>query len=644
MGDGSKGGQGIHGWTKYGIDEATSEPSRNSAPLPHDQPIDDRPLADSPLGNIAAPYVLLEDRLAPEQPALLFRDPASIVRCDNPQDLDKALDRVQAGLDRGLHAAGLLSYELGHALEPRLASIAHDRSKTPLLWFGLFEAPRRVESRHLDAAFASLAPPPPIRALGPAHDPAEHMSRVRKVLDLIAAGDIYQANLTFPMRFRFDGNPLALYGALRGRQPVAHGGFAALVDFDVLSVSPELWVEVVDGRATTRPMKGTAARGSDPTSDEAATRELAACPKQRAENLMIVDLLRNDLARICEAGTVAVPALFTMETYPSLHTLTSTVTGVLRRGLSLREKLAALFPCGSIVGAPKIRASEIIADLELWPRGVYTGALGRIAPNGDMVFNVAIRTAVIAKDGRGVYGVGGGIVADSDPAGEYAEALLKAKVLADLSQEYGLVETFRWAATEGFVRLSMHLDRLTQSAAAMGFDMDRSVIHAELARVAREVTGKEGDTRVRLLLRRNGKVEISASRLAPAAPGIGHARVSDHRVDPADPYLRHKTTQRALYDSEFDKAIEMGLDEAIFLNRRGEVAEASRHSIFVRIGGRLITPPLACGLLPGVLRRSLLESGEAFEGVLTPDDLRQVGALFLGNSLRGLCRFALVDA
>ena len=380
--------------------------------MPDDLLMDEQALVSRLLRDIAEPFVLLENRLAPDQPALLFRDPVSVVRCDKADEVDDALDRIQAGLARGLHAAGMLSYELGQALEPRLSGKTHRRSKTPLLWFGLFEAPHRVESRHLDAAFSSLAPPPPLRGLRPAHGLAEHVKGVRRILDLIAAGDIYQANLTFPIRFRFDGSPLALYAALRSRQPVAHGGFAAIGDFDVLSVSPELWLEVVDNQAVTRPMKGTTARGSDPSSDAAAKRALAACPKQRAENLMIVDLLRNDLARICDPGTVAVPKLFTVETYPSLHTLTSTVTGRLRGGLGLRDKLAALFPCGSIVGAPKIRAAEIIGGLEQGPRGVYTGALGRIAPNGDMAFNVAIRTAVIARDGRGVYGVGGGIVAN----------------------------------------------------------------------------------------------------------------------------------------------------------------------------------------------------------------------------------------
>ena len=280
-------------------------------------------------------------------------------------------------------------------------------SATPLLWLGLFDPPAQVEGAALDRMFAGLGPPPPIR-LAHVEDRARHVAGVQEALRLIVAGDIYQVNLTFPVDFRYPGDPLALYAAMRARQPVAHGGVAALGDVTVLSVSPELWISVSDDAAMARPMKGTVARGKNAAEDAAARAALVADPKQRAENLMIVDLLRNDLSRISVPGTVRVPALFTVETYPSLHTMTSTVIGRLRTGTNLREKVAALFPCGSVVGAPKIRAGEIIRALEPSPRGFYTGALGAIAPNGDMRFNVAIRTAVLGADGSGRYGVGGG--------------------------------------------------------------------------------------------------------------------------------------------------------------------------------------------------------------------------------------------
>jgi para-aminobenzoate synthetase/4-amino-4-deoxychorismate lyase len=599
-------------------------------------------LQDNPLATLHPPYVLLEDRLARSAPALLYRDPVSIIQCDDADAVDKALAAIEEGLANGLHAAGLLSYELGYALERRLAPRMPPRRDAPLLWFGLFAPPQAIAAEALDAALASLGPPPPITEVRAGHERAEHIDKVRQVLELIAAGDIYQANLTFPMHFRYAGDPLALYGALRARQPVAHGGVAALGGAFVLSVSPELWIEVSGDQAKTRPMKGTAMRGADPAADKLAMRALAADPKQRAENLMIVDLLRNDLARISTPGTVRVPDLFTVETYPSFHTLTSTVTAQLRPGVSLRERIAALFPCGSIVGAPKIRASEIIRELEPHARGFYTGSLGRIAPNGHMAFNVAIRTAVISSDGEGQYGVGGGIVADSDPNAEYDEALLKARVLIEQSAAFDLIETFRWSSAEGFIRLPLHLDRLERSAVQLGFKCDRHKIESELAGCEGPWSRQGGDRRVRLLLKRNGEASIS-QEIAAARPGRPlRVAVSARRLDPADPYLRHKTTRREIYDTAFSEAAASGHDEVLFLNRREEVTEASRNTFFAEIEGKLITPPMSCGVLPGVLRQSLLARGEAYEAPLTLADLQRARALFLGNSLHGLREIVIV--
>jgi para-aminobenzoate synthetase/4-amino-4-deoxychorismate lyase len=583
---------------------------------------------------LSRPFVLLEDRLASPASARLFTQPLEIVRCDAPDAVDAALARLEAGLARGLHAAGMLAYELGHVLELRLAGRPPKAARGPLMLFGLFAAPRVLSGRELDAVFGALAPPPPIRDLTPGHDARTHVAKVKRVLDLIAAGDAYQVNLTFPMRFRQDGDPLALYAALRARQPVAHGGVVALDATTVLSVSPELFVDIRDGRATTRPMKGTAARSADPVEDAAHRRALLANPKQRAENLMIVDLLRNDLARIAEPGSVRTPELFTVETYPSFHTLTSTVTARLRPGLSLREQLAALFPCGSIVGAPKIRAAEIIADLETEARGVYTGAIGALAPDGDMAFNVAIRTTVIEADGQGVYGVGGGVVADSDPQAEYEEALLKARVLSGLAEDFGLIETFRWSADEGFPRLTAHLDRLETSARTLGFGFERGAAEALVAAAARSWT--DGDRRVRLLLARSGELSLGDMPAGATSPEPLKLHVAAEPLDPGDPFLRHKTTRREAHERAFVAAAALGLDEAVLLNRYGEVADASRNSVFLEVEGRLVTPPVSAGALPGVLRAALIADGRAVEGRLWPDDLRQAGGLFVGNSLHGL--------
>jgi para-aminobenzoate synthetase/4-amino-4-deoxychorismate lyase len=589
---------------------------------------------------LSAPWVLLEDRLTPETAGgRLYENPHAIVRCDDPADVGPALGLIEQGIAQGLHAAGFFAYELGYAVEPKLARLTPARLDTPLLWFGLFDPPQRLGADVLDAAFAALGPPPPLR-LRKMESREAHMARVERALELIAAGDVYQVNLTFPIRFRYDSDPLRLYGALRARQPVAYGGVIVLGDLSVLSVSPELWVETTGDQATTKPMKGTHGRGADRDDDEAARERLAADPKQRAENLMIVDLLRNDLARISLPGTVHAPALFTVETYPSFHTLTSTVVGQLRPGVSLQERIAGLFPCGSIVGAPKIRAAEVIRALEAEPRGVYTGAMGAIAPGGDMRFNVAIRTAVVKSDAEGRYGVGGGIVADSDPGGEYDEALLKARVLTDLAHDFGLIETFRWSPAHGYVRLPMHLDRLARSARNLGFAFDRFAAEEALRRRGAGWTAVTADQRVRLLLEPDGRLEITNQPLL-SSPGDLRVGVATHRLDPGDPFQRHKTTRRDVYEHAFQAARAADLDEAIFLNRRGEVAEATRNSVFVEIGGVLHTPPLCAGVLPGILRQHLLETGKALEASISADRLN-THRIWLGNSLYGLRTATLV--
>jgi len=586
--------------------------------------------------DLAAPFVLLEDRSDAGSGGRLYRHPVEIVRCDAPEGVEDAFRRLEDGVAAGLYAAGLFAYELGYVLEPRLAARLPAGRDGPLLWFGLFAQAEALGAQTLDAFFSARGPPPPITGVRAQHDRAAHAGKVGRILELIRAGDLYQANLTFPLRFDYPGDPLALYGALRTRQPVAHGGVVALGDATVLSVSPELFVQVCGEAATVRPMKGTVARGGDLRADRSAREALAADPKQRAENLMIVDLLRNDLARISLAGSVRTSSLFAVETYPTFHALTSTVTARLRPCVGLRERIGALFPCGSIVGAPKIRASEVVRELEAEPRGVYTGAIGAIAPGGDMTFNVAIRTAVISAGGEGRYGVGGGIVADSDPDAEYAEALLKARVLQDLATDYALIETLRWSPDAGFIRLDGHLDRLSASAAKLGFGFDRAGAEARLAREARSWSDPADDRRIRLQLARNGDLAIAHAPVATAPSSALALCVAPDRLDAGDPFLRHKTTRREPHDRAFAAAAAQGKDEAVLLNRRGAVADASRNSIFLERDGGLVTPPLAAGALPGVLRAALIADGRAVEGELGLADLQGPRRWFVGNSLHGL--------
>lgn len=580
-------------------------------------------------------FVLLEDRLAEGGRARLYREPVKIVRCDTVDAVDRAFRDIQSGLAAGLHAAGFYSYELGHVLESCLAPLLPAQRDFPLLWFGLFPPPIDLTGRFIDGIFADLGPPSPLRDIHMAHDRASHAAKVEHVLERIIAGDIYQANLTFPIRFRYDGDPLALYGALRSVQPVSHGCVVSMNDATIASVSPELFIRVDGRHIEARPMKGTTPRGTDRDDDARLRAELVDDPKQRAENLMILDLLRNDLARISEAGSVRVPALFTPETYPSFHALTSTITATLRPGISLKHRMAALFPCGSVVGAPKIRAAEIIADVEDAPRGVYTGSIGAIAPNGDMDFNVAIRTAIVTASGAGRYDVGGGIVADSNPDTEYNEALLKARILTDLGADFELLETFRWSAHDGFVRLPGHLARLERSAAALGFTIDPSALCALLEAETTAWQRGARDMRVRATLARDGSIVITSQPLIaePQCPTLGIAR---HRLDPADPYLRHKTTRRAAYEAAFAEAQRDGHDEALLLNHRDVVADGSRNTIFVCVGEVMLTPRVEDGALPGVLREQMVALGQAVAAPVTLEAIVNADRVLIGNSLHGL--------
>lgn len=382
-------------------------------------------------------YMLCDDaRVRNPAPARLYRDPVGTISAHRMAEVQPALDRIADAREAGLHVAGYISYEAGLALEDRLAPIAsrHDanrdeKSAAPLLWFGLFEGVRRIAPGQLP----SLLPPASAASTGPLRpliDEAAHRAAFQAVQDYIRAGDIYQVNLTFPCEIDFSGDPLALYAAVRPRAAAGYGGIIRTGSQTIMSFSPELFFTQVRGQLTARPMKGTATRSPDVQQDAELARWLASDTKQRAENLMIVDLLRNDLSRVSRAGSVIVPDLFRVESFPTVHQLVSTVRARILPGLSPVDVLRVLFPCGSITGAPKVRAMEIIDAVESFPRGVYTGAMGWIDPEGDAAFNVAIRTLSIEGDSPVArLGLGSGIVADSDAQAEWAECLAKGRFL-----------------------------------------------------------------------------------------------------------------------------------------------------------------------------------------------------------------------
>ena len=584
------------------------------------------------------PFVLIDDSLSPGGDAWLFEDPAEIVACDDPAGVEDALDRIaRAGRD-GLYAAGFMAYELGYLLEPKLAPLLPEGRRQPLIWMGLFGEPRRLDregiARFLDTQ--AQAEGHAVEGHGQTIEREQYLAAIGQVKDYIAAGDVYQINFTFHYRFRLTGDPVSLYRDLRRRQPVAHGALLRGPDWHLLSLSPELFVEIRDGRAVTRPMKGTAQRGATPAEDAEIAAWLRADEKSRAENLMITDLLRNDLSRIALIGSVCVRDLFTVETYPTVHQMTSTVEARLRPGVGFREIVQGLFPCGSVTGAPKIRAMEIIRELETRSRGAYTGSVGMVAPNGDLRFNVAIRTLFVGDDGEGEMGIGSGIVHDSDPAAEYEECLLKGRFLTAPHEGFQLIETMRWSRTDGFYLLERHLDRLENSARFFGISCDTGAVRALLADCVRGLTGKQ---RVRLLLDQDGGASATATAITlPDPPPVVRYAIAARSVDSRDRHRYHKTTRREVLDEERERlTAEAGCDEVLFVNERGELTEGSYCNIFVEKGGWLLTPPLSCGLLDGTLRRELLETGgQVEERVLYPRDLDEADAVWLGNSVRGL--------
>ncbi len=567
---------------------------------------------------MTSPFLLFDDA-RPGGKALLYQTPQEIVVAEAAEEVVPALERLKR---EKRHIAGFITYEAGYALEPRLAPLAAASGDVPMLWFGIFDRPQVV------AAEAWL--PSPRGSWAGAAQPlvsrADHEARVAAAIEHILDGDIYQANITFPADVPVAGGAMALYAGLRQRQRAGHGALLFTGAHWILSLSPELFFEVKEGRVTTRPMKGTAPRQRDAAADAQAAQALSCDPKQRAENLMIVDLLRNDLSRLSRPGSVEVPDLFTVETYPTVHQMTSTITGELEGGSGPIDLLRTIFPCGSVTGAPKIRAMEIIHALERQPRGIYCGSIGWVAPDGAASFNVAIRTlSWRAGAANARLGLGSGIVADSRPGDEWRECVSKGAFVKDKAR-FDLIETMRYDPEEGVAELDRHLARLKNSAQALGFHFDRHSARNEL----QAATFGANASKVRLLLARSGAIAVELRPL-PQDEGPVTAALAPMPVAADDFRLRHKTTDRAFYDQA---RAEAGTWEVLFTDPEGFLTEGSFTNIFVERAGRLLTPPVSRGLFPGILRDTLIEQGRAVEADLRPDDLAQ--GLLLGNSVRGL--------
>jgi len=596
----------------------------------------------SDLAATEAGAVLLEccfSRALPGE-SILFRSPERVIEAREPAEVPAGFAEVEAALAKGLYVAGFISYEAGLAFEPSLAGLRHDAPHgLPLLWFGCYGKPEvRVEYGPRDRSRA----PRPDFELQYSLTPELYRKKVEAIRELIAAGETYQANLTMDVRWSATEHAAELYERLVATQPVP---FAALLQPApgswVISLSPELFFSREGDRMVTRPMKGTAPAGLDLTELRANAAWLRADEKNRAENLMIVDLLRNDLGRICQPGTIKVPALFEIERYPTVLQMTSTVEGRLREGTSYTDIFKALFPSGSVVGAPKIHTMRLLHDLENRPRGVYTGAIGYMAPNKRAEFSVAIRTLCL-REGEASAGVGSGIVYDSVAAEEYEECRTKTVFLTRRPEpDLQLIETILLEGGE-YAQMKEHLERMEESAEYFDMVFDAARVRACLEDAARTSTGG-GRFRIRLLLSRQGEVSWTATALEPDAQAAVAVLLSQERTDPEDRFLRHKTTHRALYDGELKKAREMDYDEVLFRNVRDEITECAIHNLILSIDGRWVTPPVQAGVLPGVYRRHLMEAGRMTEQVLDITDVLRADAIYICNSVRGVRRVGRVD-
>lgn len=553
---------------------------------------------------------------------LLFTAPREIIVAERLEDVRPALDVVQKAVNYGKWAAGFVRYEAAPAFDSAL--VVREAEDLPLLWFGLFDAPTTPAPGDNDAPY-SFTP------LVPSLTRAAHADGVDAIRRAIAAGDVYQVNYTLRLNARFDGDPSAFFAHLRRAQTPCYAADINTGRVRILSASPELFFRRDGSTITTRPMKGTRPRGRWPQEDEQLARDLQTAVKDRAENVMIVDLLRNDLGKIARSGSVSVPALFTVERYPTVWQMTSTVTAEIDDSVTIDEVLAAIFPCGSVTGAPKVAAMRQIAALEDTPRGVYCGAIGYISPNNESVFSVAIRTLTIDARTKGVeYSTGGGVTWSSIAHEEYDEALSKADLLSAEFPTFDLLETMLLRHHRfGFRR--RHINRLLASAEYFGYPVTRAALDEVLDEA--ELNCPVGKRRLRLLVNSSGHMHIEHARLGELPPEPLLVALADTPVSSKDIFLYHKTTHRAVYNHH--RAAHPDAFDVLLYNERGELTEFTIGNLVVGRAGELWTPPVHVGLLAGTLRAALIDGGEIKERVLTREDLTGDVNIWLINSVRG---------
>lgn len=545
-----------------------------------------------------------------------FRAPQRIVSTSTHAEVPRLLAEIEADCEAGATAVGFLTYEAAPAFDAAFET--HPPDSTPLLWFAIFE----------HESVASATKPSDARLVWePETDRPQHAAAVQRIREEIAAGTTYQVNYTLRMRGTIDAEPLPLYEALRRAQGIGFHAFIETDDWCVISVSPELFYETQGRHIRTRPMKGTRGRGRYVDEDEALAHELRTSAKERAENLMIVDLMRNDIGRVAEPGSVQVTRLYDVERYPTVQQMTSTIDATLRNDVGLADVMRAVFPPGSITGAPKISTMRLIRELEPSPRGIYCGAIG-IVERGCAVFNVPIRTIWLdRKTGRAEYGTGGGITADSQARDEYEELLTKTLVVSQPWPTFELLETMR-AEDGNVIRLHAHLDRMERSAEYFGFAFPLDAIMDALSE---KLSASSQTSRVRLLLSELGAVRVEVSPLE-ALPVNRRVCLARAPVQSRNRFLFHKTTHRRVYEQHCDE--HEGMFDVLLYNERGEITEFTRGNIVLELDGERVTPTRDSGLLSGVFRGELLRDGTVHERVITREDVTHAAKIWWINSVR----------
>lgn len=569
---------------------------------------------------MTSPFVLFES-YALDGRSFLFDGCVEEISAREYHEVIPAVRRVEVAVKQGFHAAGFISYEAAPGFDANLR--VKSGSDFPLLWFGIFKERHEISAgeffREGDFELSDWQP---------SIDEAQYQNAVEKIRELIAAGDTYQVNFTFRLRAKFRGEAFALYHQLCRSQRAGYCAYISFGNYRIISTSPELFFHWKDGLLTTRPMKGTHRRGRTTAEDAHFAEQLQTSMKERAENVMIVDLLRNDMGRISEH--VSVPKLFEIERYPTVLQMTSTITSRLLPNVGFTEILQALFPSGSVTGAPKISTMQIISQLEDSPRQIYTGAIGFLSPGPEAMFNVAIRTLLIEAATELVeVGVGSGITYSSSPKAEYEECLLKAKFIEHPQPEFALLETILYESRSGYFLLDRHLARLEDSAVYFGFRFDKEKINDALHEAVTSMG--EGNYKVRLMLHRDGQVIVEKKGLQDESCTTRVA-IAKEPVNSNDVFLFHKTTNREVYTSR--AASRPDCDDVFLVNEKGELTESTIANLVVRIDGKDYTPPVSCGLLAGTFRAELLAQGKITERILYPADLQKAEAIFLINSVR----------